>query len=1513
MTEHTDNIRVPIQVKNNLVLQQISQGPTIDEVAAHMLRVALKKQFADQSLDPDHTLIGTPRWQWADGKVRALPIVFESLTQALVRQFFTDTDANYLEGEHFLTADPQASPVVHLDISIEAIATLLNDYTPLLFVAYRERQLAFWNSTVHKLPRWQELSDALRKSLDVQTVSGWDADQCHVARAVSHFPDKQQRDGRQPALATIRVQLIDIDTVDAKDQTRHLTVGGVAVLTGRYRERDLVMMYTVDSGYESFESLDALGELLSGRLEERLDGRGMKWRLVEPEGNFFDHMAWALISNQLDAIAKVTRESVTSATEGGSSPPALPPSGSDEKKTLEALDEAMPEWLADASAADMDHYSRSVNALGKLYKHVDKKLFHLPAIDAFAQQRMRDAIIADHPTAAGLPLDSLEITITNSFESGGLTLPNPLDSYSENLGDFALQNSPPYMATLRFNPPQPLPAWLDSAYLTEMAKKVDIGQAYPQLLKDKLINDSEQASLQKHFYLRQLHALLPLIALECKIRGIGGIDERGYAYVREWLKPTPGHLQPVVIRPLTFLRAGDTEGDTVANMFLIGPRQADSGPCLLYRPLLDQPLLQFPSAQNLVYALHQPGELRDSVLAWLPDSATSFKYAQYTFPVGLPSPWTGAQLLSEPWTGTDWTGPVQLSSKELHGDVFGILFKTHAQTMAELADRQSQSNAERRWSLLRDSGWALFNVAANFLSGPAGAAVWIWQSISEVEQALQARQRGDKLAEWDAFGDMLLSLGLLLAHRAAVSRRSGRRRTPAPVESAVPTTVPAAAQPAAPRVTRIPTTLTGELPTSHCSSLEARGSVPRRSADALLAYLLKASVTPLDLTDTTLEKIEYGTGHLYRRGDRLYAQVGERWYGVVENDEQQIQIEFPGSPPEPGPLLAHDTQGQWVVDTRLRLRGGAGGQSLQSQLRAQRWVKEQQRKQLEATLNAFKRQESIGNEALRTAQAQIMNTTGVAHKEATRRYLAQVEKLITDYQQALKNLQEWRLKGGSVGYFYDLLNMTTHLQKNLNLWFTLQRNTYATLNQKLSGNSVIEAEAGLQAHIATVKQTLALSQDMVARLQLARTSLEDLEATGSAGISAAKRLRDMLPAFTEWDLKANEIGMSHELCLRGDASTGGAQRDAVGRLIIEAATATHQHAAQLKRSDGSEPVAGRIDTLSRLLDVYADTDQRFKELPDEYPGKIEPAEVNRVRRLIGDFREVAQEQLSLLLPETPEPAPVKPVTPKPAIAGPSRPAPKVTKSRPRDPAPAKPSTATEPAFHDILPARPRPAAEPLPDDTDTIANGLTLNENVQGFIDQTRKDAFRPNRIPADMQDLFDQQAQRLEQSATAVRQALARMRESGSTRFPVGNLPAELQSAAERLRAEGISVRAALLKERQPRQAYVQWLLDNHQVRIEKNPQGRIRTKKRRDYFQEYRILDTTHRDQPLWLAHFHYDSMQAPLEAFTAAHLKIADVHLQQFSTERQQALTELAPIDYVLRRISDPALFFKLEARR
>lgn len=82
------------------------------------------------------------------------------------------------------------------------------------------------------------------------------------------------------------MSLIDIDSVDAQGNTQHLRLVGACVITGRYQQRDLVMMYTVEYGYETFDSLEQLGASLPDRIETQTPVRNLKWRLFEPEGNF---------------------------------------------------------------------------------------------------------------------------------------------------------------------------------------------------------------------------------------------------------------------------------------------------------------------------------------------------------------------------------------------------------------------------------------------------------------------------------------------------------------------------------------------------------------------------------------------------------------------------------------------------------------------------------------------------------------------------------------------------------------------------------------------------------------------------------------------------------------------------------------------------------------------------------------------------------------------------------------------------------------------------------------------------------------------------------------------------------------------------------------------------------------------------------------------------------------------------------------------------------------------------
>lgn len=441
------NDSAPLLETSDLV-SLTSPGHTLSTVASHLLRQAMATAWPELQIDPDNAFVGTPQWLMVGDRVEAGQTEFESLTLALMRQGLYGTTANYLEGEHFLTLEPDSKKPVHLAVCIEDIAKMLNHSASILFIEAQARQLDFWNAKGHAIPRWHELSDTLRKALNVQKVKGWDADECAMAREVFGAPDKTTRKNVNTEFSAIQACLLDIDTVE-NDVTRHLLIGGALVLKASHRKRQLLVMYTIERAYESFSSMEELGNSLTARLEEQRSGRALTWRFYEPEGNIFDHMAWALVSSQMDAIDSlrfIEAPADEVAPETGLDP--------DEKARFLQLNKAIPDWLRNASSEDIQDYGRYISALGKLYRQPDSQLAsaEIPSIADYAQRRMREAIIAD-PLAVGaanLALDNLRIKISHSFTADNFTLPNPLDQRIESLADFALENEAPYLATVSF-------------------------------------------------------------------------------------------------------------------------------------------------------------------------------------------------------------------------------------------------------------------------------------------------------------------------------------------------------------------------------------------------------------------------------------------------------------------------------------------------------------------------------------------------------------------------------------------------------------------------------------------------------------------------------------------------------------------------------------------------------------------------------------------------------------------------------------------------------------------------------------------------------------------------------------------------------------------------------------------------------------------------------------------------------------------------------------------------------
>lgn len=186
---------------------------------------------------------------------------------------------------------------------VNEIAKTINQLAPSMLRAYQQQTINYWNQTNGSGPHWHELSNLLRTVWNVEAADDWTATECAMARALFTHPDKADRKGND--LYKLRACLVDIDRVDDEGQVKHVNDVIIAVLIGEHEGKTTVLTHSLLKGYEKFPSLELLGQSLPAHLSGSVTDPQIQWRLFEPDGNFFDHQACALVSLQIDTIAEI--------------------------------------------------------------------------------------------------------------------------------------------------------------------------------------------------------------------------------------------------------------------------------------------------------------------------------------------------------------------------------------------------------------------------------------------------------------------------------------------------------------------------------------------------------------------------------------------------------------------------------------------------------------------------------------------------------------------------------------------------------------------------------------------------------------------------------------------------------------------------------------------------------------------------------------------------------------------------------------------------------------------------------------------------------------------------------------------------------------------------------------------------------------------------------------------------------------------------------------------------------
>lgn len=334
----------------------------------------------------------------------------------------------------------------------------------------------------------------------------------------------------------------------------------------------------------------------------------------------------------------------------------------------------------------------------------------------------------------------------------------------------------------------PIPRLQEDGALFKLIEDVNVGKNYPDLIKQKLLDDPAQRIERQSLFAQQVPIELKMRALALTAKGELGFDNNmGWRYINALLNPMPGakivNGNEITIRPLAFAIRAGAEPDVVDNAFLIGPKDSTIGPHILYRPSMGEHALRmFPSHQALMEAIQKPGRLQNEIVAWLPNERARNIYDKGGFlKPHLPSAYLAESPLGTPQPPTlalEGDAASDLEAKLQAGQLMNHLYETNARAMTALAQSQTVSNSEARWASLFSVKDALVGAAMAFFP-PEALLVGMTMQAHSLLNDIKTVGRDGKEGKEEAAADLFINLAMLLLHIASPSSSKPTATRPA--------------------------------------------------------------------------------------------------------------------------------------------------------------------------------------------------------------------------------------------------------------------------------------------------------------------------------------------------------------------------------------------------------------------------------------------------------------------------------------------------------------------------------------------------------------------------------------------------------------------------------------------------------------------------------------------------------------------------------------------------------------
>ncbi|KAF1025618.1 MAG: hypothetical protein GAK37_02839 [Pseudomonas sp.] len=920
----------------NAVQHRFATRPKVRTVAAQLLQTAITSLYPDLDFDIRQTSLAMPL-QANPLQYQLTPLVDIALDYLAsgIEPDFTDKHStpcklvNSLTGATLRLSSGEGREEPDLRKVELAIRSLPED----LNAGFASALSRYWGREVFPATsRWQWLGDTLDNTLRIATLkhNALDKQQRQTLDQLTRYPDRTQRlrrVGNEAARAYV------VNTTLGKAGITSTTLGSDLLITRQVGDRTIVLHTTPAGVITPYPSLEAFATAWNQQLAKPFSFDHLTWQRMEPDGNIFDAQAATLLNRQLENLntlqlpANGTRDDLkrqyskaTATAPWFVGAPAL-----SAPQTLQ-LGNKLPAWLRSAPDADRFAYQRHALALASSVQRNAGRTFldGIPDIRTYARQQL-DAQLAGR----GYTSDEVEVVFKVPVGTMGSGY---IERVKMSLVDMALENltglpKGEMEVSIRGCPiADPTVAQT----LKTIICQVDIGRHYPALLDCELLADTDRARERQSRFIEQVPIQLAMQALEFKLKGEAGITAKGYQFVDAVIRPGAGIKQvdgqDITVRPLAFVRKPGAIPDVAANMFLIEPLDATSGPHILYRPQLAPALLEFATRETLLEAIRQPGPVQQSILAWLPDDRVRAVYGNGGFNIPNIARYTPFNEFDAPATPEPTTLAVDsydaattLRQDLLNGDLMKSLFNSNARSLVTLAQGQSTSDTESRWASYKELGWLLFNTLLPVLRGPGAMAGWLLQ-LASVESDIQKASDPQTSDPSAAMVDLLVNVAMLLSHTGTGS--PPRRPVNAERFTEHPQLQRTVNEPASTTNTVIqqatPLSPEGSLTSSHTvfdfAFSSTRGLSPTQRGH-INSFSVQAPLHPV-------EPIPQGaTQGLYSINEKLHALIDNHWFRVARDLDGVFVIDEQNKA-RTGPALKTDGQGHWSFDISPKLKGG---------------------------------------------------------------------------------------------------------------------------------------------------------------------------------------------------------------------------------------------------------------------------------------------------------------------------------------------------------------------------------------------------------------------------------------------------------------------------------------------------------------------------------------------------------------------------------------------------------------